>query len=65
MAIDFKPLEELFASEYQLTYISTDGHIDVGPNTYSVFHNYTMTERQVIFQVCKKYLPWEYTLEQE
>jgi len=65
MAIDFKPFEELFAPEYQLTYISTDGHIDVGPNTYSVFHYYTITERQMIFQVCEKYLPWEYTQEQE
>ena len=65
MAIDFKPFEELFASEYQLTYISTNGHIDVGPNTYSVFHSYTMIERQVIFQVCEKHLPWEYTEEQE
>ena len=65
MAINFKPFEELFASEYQLTYISIDGYIDVGPNTYSVFHNYTMTERQAMFQVCKKYLPWEATQEQE
>jgi len=65
MAITYTLFEELFAPEYQLTYISTDGHIDVGPNTYSVFHYYTMTERQVIFQVCEKYLPWEYTQEQE
>ena len=65
MAIDFIPFEELFAPAYQLTYISTDGHIDVGPYTYSVFHYYTMTERQVIFQVCEKHLPWEYTQEQE
>lgn len=65
MAINFKPFEELFAPEYQLTYISTDGHIDVGPNTYSVFHTYTMSERQQIFQVCKKHLPWEITQEQE
>jgi len=65
MAIDFKPFEELFAPAYQLTYISTDGHIDVGPNTYSVFHYYTMIERQQIFQVCEKHLPWQYTQEQE
>jgi len=65
MAINFIPFEELFAPEYQLTYISTDGHIDVGPNTYSVFHYYTMTERQQIFQVCEKHLPWEHTEEQE
>ena len=65
MAIDFKPFEELFAPEYQLTYISTDGHIDVGQYTYSVFHYYTMSERQIIFQVCEKHLPWEYTQEQE
>ena len=65
MAINFKPFEELFAPEYQLTYISMGGHIDVGPNTYSVFYAYTMSERQVIFQVCEKHLPWEYTQEQE
>lgn len=65
MAIDFKPLEELFESTYQLNYISLDGHIDVGPNTYSVFHAYTMQERQVIYQVCQKYLPWQITEEQE
>jgi len=46
MAITYTPFEELFAPNYQLIYISTDGHIDVGPNTYSVFHYYTMTERQ-------------------
>ena len=65
MAIIYTPFEELFAPAYQLTYISTDGYIDVGPNTYSVFHSYTMTERQAMFQVCKKYLPWEATQEQE
>lgn len=65
MAITFKPFEELFAPEYQLTYISTDGHIDVGPNIYSVFHYYTMRERQTIFQVCEKHLPWGHTQEQE
>lgn len=65
MAITYIPFEELFALTYQLTYISTDGHIDVGPNTYSVFYNRTMQERQVIFQVCEKYLPWQQTQEQE
>jgi hypothetical protein len=65
MTITYIPFEELFAPEYQLTYISTNGHIDVGPNTYSVFHAYTMTERQQIFQVCEKHLPWETTQEQE
>jgi len=65
MAITYIPFEELFAPAYQLTYISTNGHIDVGPNTYSVFHYYTMQERQIIFQVCEKHLPWEYTQEQE
>jgi hypothetical protein len=65
MAITFKPFDELFAPAYQLTYISINGHIDVGPNTYDVFHNYTMQKRQQIFQVCKKHLPWEYTQEQE
>lgn len=65
MPINFKPYDELFEPSYQLNYISLDGHIDVGPNTYSVFHNYTMQERQVIFQVCEKYIPWQYTDSQE
>ena len=65
MAINFKPFEELFAPEYQLTYISTWGRIDVGPHFYNVFYNYTSQQRQQIFQVCKKYLPWQYTEEQE
>lgn len=65
MAIIYTPFDELFASDYQLTYISTDGYIDVGPYAYSVFHAYTMAERQQIFQVCEKHLPWEYTQEQE
>ena len=65
MAINFIPFDELFAPSYQLTYISTDGHIDVGPYTYSVFHNYTVQERQQIFQVCEKFLPWEDTQKQE
>lgn len=65
MAINFKPFDELFAPAYQLTYISKDGHITVGPNTYNVFYTYTMVERQQIFQVCEKYLPWEYTEKQE
>ena len=65
MAITYIPFEELFASEYQLTYISMDGHIDVGPNTYSVFTDYTMMERQQIFQVCEKHLPWQITQKQE
>jgi hypothetical protein len=65
MAITYTPFEELFASDYQLTYISVDGYINVGPNAYSVFHSYTMQERQIIFQVCEKHLPWETTQEQE
>jgi len=65
MAITYTPFEELFAPTYQLTYISADGHIDVDVHSYSVFHYYTMQERQVIFQVCEKHLPWEYTQEQE
>jgi len=65
MAINFIPYDELFAPSYQLTYISIDGHISVGPNIYSVFHNYTVQERQQIFQVCEKFLPWEGTQEQE
>lgn len=65
MAINFIPYEELFAPEYQLTYISLDGHIDVGPHTYSVFRAYTMQERQIIFQVCEKELPWQFSQEQE
>ncbi len=65
MAIYFKPFEELFAPEYQSNYIDADGNITVGLHTYSVFIEYTMQERQVIFQVCEKYLPWEITQEQE
>ena len=65
MAIDFKPFDELFEPVYQLTYISLYGDIDVGPNTYNVFHAYTMQERQVIYQVCQKYLQWQITEVQE
>jgi len=65
MAIDFKPFDVLFEPVYQLTYISFNGNIDVGPNTYSVFYPYTVQERQVIFQVCQKELPWQFTEEQE
>ena len=64
MAITFKSFEELFAPEYQPTYI-VNNYISVGPYSYGVFVNYTMTERQVIFQICKKHLPWEATQEQE
>ena len=62
--IDFLPLDELFAYDKQPEYI-IDGQISVGPYSYSVFHNYTMKERQVIFQVCEKHLPWVYTEIQE
>ena len=62
--INFIPFDELFAPEYQPKYI-INRHIDVGPHSYDVFHDYTMTERQQMFQVCEKYLPWPYTLEQE
>jgi len=65
MAIEYIPFEELFAHEYQPTYIDPHGYIFVGPYTYSVFHAYTMEERQTIFQVCQKYLPWQITEEQE
>ena len=65
MAINFKPLNELFAPAYQLTYIGIHGDIEVGPNTYNVFHAYTTVERQQIFQVCEKHLPWEDTQIQE
>ena len=62
--IDFLPLDELFAYEKQPEYI-TAGIIDVGPYSYDVFNAYTMKERQIIFQVCEKHLPWQYTQEQE
>ena len=65
MAIIYIPFDELFAPEYQLTYISINGYINVGPHTYNIFVNYTMVERQQIFQVCEKHLPWKYTQEQE
>jgi hypothetical protein len=63
-SIDFLPFDELFAYEKQPEYI-IDGFIDVGSYSYDVFHDYTMKERQIIFQVCKKYLPWQYTEIQE
>ena len=65
MAISFTPFEELFAHEYQSTYINSNGNIHVGPYTYSVFYGYTVAERQAAFQVCKKHLPWEFSEEQE
>ena len=65
MAINFIPYDELFAPEYQLIYISKYGNIVVGPYTYNVFHKYTVPERQKAFQDCKKYLPWEFSEEQE
>ncbi len=65
MAINFTPFEELFAHEYQSTYISLNGHIIVGPYTYSVFANYTIAERQAAFQACEKYLNWQVSEIQE
>lgn len=65
MAIEYIPYDELFAHEYQLTYISPHGNISVGPYTYNVFADYTVTERQQIFQVCEKFLPWKVSDEQE
>ena len=64
MAITVTPYDELFAPEYQLTHISVYGDIQVGPNTYNIFDNYTASERQIIFQVCEKELPWQITEEQ-
>jgi len=63
-SINFMPFDELFAYDKQPEYI-IDLHIDVGPYSYNVFTDYTMQERQVIFQVCEKYLPWQYTGIQE
>ena len=65
MAINFIPFEELFATEYQLNYISSYGYIIVGPYTYNVFFDYTVAQRQAAFQACEKYLPWEISEEQE
>lgn len=65
MAIIYIPFDDLFAFAYQPTYININGYINVGPNTYNVFINYTIQERQQIFQVCEKHLPWQYTQKQE
>lgn len=62
--INFIPFNELFAPDYQPRYI-IGGQINVGPNSYDVFTDYTTVERQQIFQVCEKHLPWEYILDQE
>ena len=60
MAISFTPFDELFAHDYQQTYINSGGgDIRVGQYTYNVFKAYTNKERQKAFQVCKKQLPWE------
>lgn len=65
MAIDFIPYDELFAHEYQLTYISAHGDIVVGPYTYNVFRNYTVAERQQAYQACVKFLNWQVSEIQE
>lgn len=65
MAIIFIPYNELFAHEYQLTYISPNGNIHVGPYTYNVFKEYTVTERQKAYQDCAKWLNWQVSEIQE
>ena len=65
MPIDFIPYDELFAHDYQLTYISIHGDIVVGPYTYNVFKEYSVAERQQAFQVCAKFLNWEVSEIQE
>jgi len=57
MAIDFIPYEELFAHEYQPTYI-VGGIITMGPYTFDVYKTYTVTERQKAYQDCAKWLNW-------
>lgn len=44
---------ELFSPERQNQEI-VDGMIDMGPRSYSVFEDYTITERQRIWQECQK-----------
>jgi len=58
MAIEYIPFEELFAHEYQPTYISPHGYIVVGPYTYNVFRDYSVAERQKALQDCAKWLNW-------
>ena len=58
MAIEYIPFEELFAYEYQLTYINPHGEISVGPYTYNVFRDYSVEERQKAYQDCAKWLNW-------
>ena len=65
MAIDYIPFEELFAHEYQLTYISSHGEMSVGPYTYNVFKEYSVEERQKAYQDCAKWLNWQVSEIQE
>ena len=65
VAIEYIPYEELFTHEYQPTYISPHGDIVVGPYTYNVFKEYTVAERQKIFQDCAKWLNWQVSEIQE
>ena len=65
MAIEFIPFEELFAHEYQLTYISIHGEISVGPYIYNVFKEYSVEERQKAYQDCAKWLNWQVSEVQE
>ena len=58
MAIEYIPFEELFAHEYQSTYISPHGYIVVGPYIYNVFRDYSVAERQKALQDCAKWLNW-------
>ncbi len=58
MAIEYIPFEELFAHEYQPTYIDSHGYIVVGPYTYNVFRDYSVAERQKALQDCAKWLNW-------
>lgn len=49
---------ELFAPKNQPTFIDSEGYISFGSYSYSVYEEYTILERQRIWQECQKYLFW-------
>lgn len=58
-------LDVLFSPARQQEFISPEGLISFGPNdrfSYSVFEEYTVKERLILFQVCQK---WLYFQDQE
>ncbi len=62
--VDFIPYNELFSWEKQQEYI-INNCIAVDNYSFDIYYDYTMQERQQIYQITKKLLPWLYTLKQE